>query len=119
MRSSTLLTLVLLAVPIFATTPVRVQAQATEATAESLYQEASNYPRKKLAELRAQGKRIDSDTNERISSEQRELAARHAARLAARSTLAGADFFYLGRLYDIADKGDEVIKAMRGFLAGN
>jgi len=117
MRSATFLPLVLLAAPVFAAPPVLVRAQAPEATAEALYKEASNYPGKKLAELRAQGKRLDRETNERIRGEQRELAARYAARLSARPNLAGVDFFYLGRLYDIADKGAEVVKAMRRFLA--
>jgi thiol-disulfide isomerase/thioredoxin len=117
MRSATFLTLVLLAAPVFTPTPVPVRAQQPEATAEALYNEASGYRGKKLAALRAQGKRFDSVTIERIRVEQQELAARHAARLSARPDLAGADFFYLGRLYDIADEGDEVIKAMRRFLA--
>jgi len=117
MRSLTLLMLVVLAAPAFAATPILARTQTPEATAEALYQEAGNYPRKKQMELRAQGKQIDRETNDRILREQRELAARHAARLAARPNLTGADFFHLGRLYDIADKGDEVIKAMRGFLA--
>jgi hypothetical protein len=45
------------------------------------------------------------------------LAARHATQLAARPNLAGPDFFYLRRLYDIADKGDEVVRTLRRFLA--
>ncbi|MGH9935654.1 MAG: hypothetical protein ACREAM_05360, partial [Blastocatellia bacterium] len=119
MRSSTLLMLVVLAASAFVTTPTLARTQAPEATAEALYQEAGNYPRKKQAELRAQGKQIDRETNDRILREQRELASKHAARLAARPNLAGADLFYLGRLYDIAYKGDEVIIALRGFLALN
>jgi thiol-disulfide isomerase/thioredoxin len=117
MKSSTLLTLILIATPASAMTPSLVTAQAPEASAEALYREASGYPGKKLAELRAQGKRLDSAANERIRGELRQLAARHAAQLSARANLAGIDFFYLGRLYDLADKGDEVIKAMRRFLA--
>ncbi|MGH9766882.1 MAG: TlpA family protein disulfide reductase [Blastocatellia bacterium] len=117
MRSSTFLTLMLLATTALAATPILIRAQATDETAEALYQEASNYPRKKQAELRSQGRPLDRETNDRFLREQRELAARHAARLAARPNLAGADFFFLGRLYDIADRGNEVTKAMRGFLA--
>jgi thiol-disulfide isomerase/thioredoxin len=117
MRSATFLTIVLLASPVFTLASVPVWAQQPEATAEALYKEASGYSGKKLAELRAQGKRLDSATNERVRGEQRELAGRHAVRLSARPNLAGADYFYLGRLYDIADNGVEVIKAMRRFLA--
>ena len=117
MKSSTLLTLILIVTPAFAMTPSLVRAQAPEASAQALYRESSGYPGKKLAELRAQGKRLDSAADERIRGEQRQLAARHATQLSARPNLAGLDFFYLGRLYDLADKGDEVIKAMRRFLA--
>jgi len=115
MRSVSFLALVFF--PVFAATPTLVQAQQPEATAEALYKEANGYPAKKMAELRAQGKRIDSAANERIRVDQRELASRYAARLASRPHLTGADFFHLGRLYDLADEGDEVIKAMRRFLA--
>jgi thiol-disulfide isomerase/thioredoxin len=114
MKSSALLLLATLAI---ATTPFLVRAQAPEASAAALYSDASGYPGKKLAELKAQGKRLDNAANDRIRAEQRQLAARHAAQLAARANLAGVDFFYLGRLYDVADKGEEVIKAMRRFLA--
>ncbi|MGH9751743.1 MAG: redoxin domain-containing protein [Blastocatellia bacterium] len=117
MKSSTLLTLVLLAVPVFAATPSLLRAQSTEASAEALYKEAADYPSKKRAELRAQGKRLDRVANERIRGEQRQLAARLSALLAARSNLAGVDFYYLGRLHDLADKSDDVMKAMRRFLA--
>ncbi len=97
--------------------PRSVLAQAAQATASALYQEVSNYPRQKQAELRRQGKPIDRETSDRLYREQRELAARYAAQLAALPDLSGADYFFLGRLYDIADKGAEVIKAMRRFLA--
>lgn len=114
MKSSTLL---LLATLTIATAPSLVRAQSPEASAAALYAEASGYSGKKLAELRAQGKRPDNAVNERIRAEQRQLAARHATQLAARSNLTGVDFFYLGRLYDVAEKGDDVINAMRRFLA--
>ena len=114
MISGTIMTLMLLVAPAFAASPT---AQTQEATAEALYKDANGYLGKKLAELRAQGARLDRDANERIHREQRELAARHSTLLAARPGLAGADFFYLGRLYDLADKPDEVIKAMRRFLS--
>jgi thiol-disulfide isomerase/thioredoxin len=108
--------LLLLATLTIAMTPSLVQAQAPEAPAAALYSETSAYPGKKLAELRAQGKRPDNAANEKIRAEQRQLATRYAAQLAARANLAGIDFFYLGRLYDVADKGEDVIKAMRRFL---
>lgn len=114
-KSSVLVTLVLLAA-IAASSALRpTLAQASQAAA--LYQEVSNYPRQKQAELRAQGKQVDRETNDRLLREQRELAARYAAQLAARLDLTAADYFFLGRLYDIADKGDEVVKTMRRFLA--
>lgn len=100
--------------------PFHSSAQSTQtaqSNASALFQEVYNYPRQKQTELRAQGKRIDREMNDKLTQEQRELAARYAKQLAARTDLAGADFFYLGRLYDLADKGDEAAKSMRQFLA--
>ncbi|HEY1404433.1 MAG TPA: redoxin domain-containing protein, partial [Pyrinomonadaceae bacterium] len=49
--------------------------------------------------------------------QQRDLAARHAARLVARGNLAGADHYYLGLLYNLAGKSAEAIEPLRRFLA--
>ncbi|MFL6253521.1 MAG: TlpA family protein disulfide reductase [Pyrinomonadaceae bacterium] len=95
-------------------TPTQVQDESPAA----LYKTVEDYPRVQLAEMRAQGKSISRGGMELFESEQRELAARYAAKLAARTGLAGLDLFYLGALYNLAGKKKETLDAMRRFLAG-
>jgi hypothetical protein len=67
--------------------------------------------------MRARGKMPDRDDMEDIERGQKELAARSAAKLAARTDLKGLDLFYLGALYNYAEKKKEALDAMRRFLA--
>ena len=83
----------------------------------ALYRGVEDYPRERRAEMRSQGKMPDREDFEKIEREQRELASRSAAKLAARTDLAGLDLFYLGAIYNRADKKKESLDAMRRFLA--
>ena len=110
----------LLALLILAAPPVRGAAPAAPAQDESaaaLYKAVEDYTRDQRAEMRAQGKTPDRDDMERLERERRELAARSAAKLAARPGLAGLDLFYLGALYNIAGKKKETLEVMRRYLA--
>jgi thiol-disulfide isomerase/thioredoxin/sugar phosphate isomerase/epimerase len=86
-------------------------------SAAALYKTVEDYPRVQFAEMRAQGKSIGRGAMEMFEGEQRELAARYAAKLAARTGLAGLDLFYLGALYNLAGKKKETLDVMRRFLA--
>ena len=86
-------------------------------SAPELFRAVDTYPQRRREELRAQGKRIDRETGERIAREQRELAARSAAQLAARPARAADDLYYLGLLYNYADRRDDAIGALRRFIA--
>jgi thiol-disulfide isomerase/thioredoxin len=111
-----LLTLLTLAVP---TTLVRgaAPAGAQDESAAALYKAVESYPREQRAEMRAQGKPPSREEMEKIDREQRELAGRSAAKLAARTGLAGLDLFYLGALYNMAGKKKETLETMRRYLA--
>ncbi|MBA3440441.1 MAG: TlpA family protein disulfide reductase [Pyrinomonadaceae bacterium] len=129
MRSLILWTLVLWTMSVngFASAEVRAQTNSAPAspatavsqasTAAALYQEAFSYTRKRFDELARSGAPFDPKLAEKIETEQRELAARHAAQLAARSGLANSDLYYLGLLYSLAGQSDEVITTMRRYLA--
>ena len=97
----------------------RGSAQEVPGSAESaaLFKEVDQYPQQKREELRAQGKRVTPEMNEKIEREQRELAARNAAKIAARANLAAGDLYFLGMLYNYADKRDDALAALRRFLA--
>jgi thiol-disulfide isomerase/thioredoxin len=92
-------------------------ARGQDESAVALYKAVEEYPREQFAEMRAQGKPPGRDAMELFEREQRELAARYAAKLTARPGLAGLDLFYLGALYNLAGKKKETLEAMRRFLA--
>jgi thiol-disulfide isomerase/thioredoxin len=48
--------------------------------------------------------------------EQKELAARYAALLAARATLAGEDFYYLGMLYNTSANEERTVETLKRYL---
>lgn len=88
-----------------------------EESAAALYKTVEEYPREQIAQVRAQGRSPGRDALETFEREQRELAARYAAKLAARPGLAGLDLYYLGLLYGVAGKKRETLDAMQRFLA--
>jgi thiol-disulfide isomerase/thioredoxin len=86
-------------------------------SAQALYEEADNYIAKKYEEFNRKKTPFDPALETATRQEQKDLAARNAAQLAARSSLAGDDLYYLGRLYHFADNSDGALKALRRFLA--
>jgi thiol-disulfide isomerase/thioredoxin len=100
-----------------AVAPASGSARQAVKSASELFKAVDTYPQRRRDELRAQGQRIDRETGERIAREQHELAARSAAQLAARNDLAAADLYYLGLLYNYADRRDDALDALHRFIA--
>ena len=94
-----------------------VGVAAQDESPEALYRAIEGYPAEQRAEMRVKGKIPDRDDMEKIEREQKELASRSAAKLAARTDLKGMDLFYLGAIYNFAEKKKEALDAMRRFLA--
>lgn len=95
------------------------EATGAEAEARSLYEEAANYARLKFEEFARTGVPYDEALKERTLREQRELASKNAARLAARGALRGQELYYLGMLYSLSDKAESALDAMRRFLVAS
>jgi thiol-disulfide isomerase/thioredoxin len=87
--------------------------------AQSLYEEANNYITKKYEDFNRDKISFDPKLEAATRQEQKDLAARHAATLAARASLAGNDFYYQGLLYHLADNSDGALASLRQFLATN
>jgi len=87
-------------------------------SASQLFEEVNNYARKKFAALEKQNAPYDAQLKLKIEQEQRELAAKYAGILTARS-LSGTDVYYLGLLYNLAGKPDGAFEAMQRFLNQN
>lgn len=86
--------------------------------AAQLFDEADNYSKKKFEEFEKLKMPFDKQLQEKINQEQRDLAARHAATVAARKS-AGNDVYYLGMLYNLARSFDSALETMRRFLNEN
>ncbi|HEX8736631.1 MAG TPA: redoxin domain-containing protein [Pyrinomonadaceae bacterium] len=101
----------------------RVGAQPSDSIPESeastpkaMYDEANAYSKKKFDEF--QQKKIPySDTlYQQTLQEQKQLAARYAASILARTALAGDDFYYLGMLHWLALNSDGASEALKKFF---
>ena len=97
-----------------ARTPDADQAKS----AAQLFDEADNYARRKFAAFEKLKMPYDDQLKQKIEREQRDIAARYAAALAARK-LNAKDFYYLGMLYNLAGKFDGAFDAMQRFLNEN
>jgi thiol-disulfide isomerase/thioredoxin len=100
-----------------ATTPLPSQTPAPPIEASALYEDASKYVERKFDEFRQNRVPFSRALAAETYAGQRDLAARHAAQLAARGNLAGADHYYLGLLYNLAGKSAAAIEPLRRFLA--
>lgn len=87
-------------------------------SAQALYEEANNYITNKYEEFNRRSISFDPSLEAATRQEQKELAARHAATIAAQTPTAGDDLYYLGLLYHLADNSDGALGALRRFLAG-
>jgi len=86
--------------------------------AKLLYEEAKSYVDKTFAEFNKQQVPYDQKLEAKTRQEQKDLAAKYAAALQARKSLADEDVYYLGMLEHLAGNGDEALAAMRRYLAG-
>ncbi len=91
-------------------------AETDQRTSQALYDEANTYLEKKFAEFNKQKVAYDQKLEEKTKQEQRELAARNAAALAARRSLKDNDLYYLGMLYHLSGNSGQALDSMRRFL---
>lgn len=95
--------------PLFAQTPNR--------TITELFQEIEQFETTQRNALLSQGKRFDASAREDILNDKRSLAKKYAAEIAVRPGLEKTDFYYLGRLYMIADDDKKTFEMMKRTLA--
>jgi len=86
-------------------------------TASALYQEAADYAQNKFKVFDEKKVPFDPKLLEQTLQEQRLMAARYAALIAARPALAGEDFYFLGMLYNMADDAQGTLDALKKYLA--
>lgn len=84
--------------------------------AQALFEEADSYLARKYAEFNKQKLPYDPKLEQNTKSEQRDIAAKHAATLRARKSLKGDDVYYLGMIEHVAGNGDGALESMTIFL---
>ncbi|MEP6913831.1 MAG: TlpA disulfide reductase family protein [bacterium] len=85
--------------------------------ARVLFDEADSYTKKRFEEFNKQKLPYDQELESKTKQEQQRLAAKNAADLQARKSLAGGDVYYVGMLNHIAGNADEALEAMRRYLS--
>lgn len=86
-------------------------------SAATLYQDANSYLHRRYVEFNKQNLPYDPKLEEKVKQEQKDLAVKNAAVLAAREPLAGEDLYYLGMLHHLANNSEAALKAMRRYLS--
>jgi thiol-disulfide isomerase/thioredoxin len=92
-------------------------APAETPVAATLYAEASGYAERKFDEFKRDKVPYSTLLEAEVLQQQRELAARHVARLVARGQLKGADNYYAGLLYVLAGRPNEALPYLRAYLS--
>lgn len=101
------------------TSPKIAVPQQDTRSAQLLYEEANNYITKEYQEFNLRKAAFDPKLEAATRQEQRDLAARLAATLAARGKRDPNDFYYLGMLYHLADNSDRALESLRRFLSSS
>jgi thiol-disulfide isomerase/thioredoxin len=111
----------------FAQTPskpsadVAVAQAAAKSEAQTLYEEAEGYARRKFEEFQKNAVPYNRQLEQKTFQEQKDLALRHATRLAAqvpaRAPSNSLDLYYTGLLYVLAGKSQNALDTLRRFLS--
>lgn len=94
-----------------------VAALTKELTAEEMYTEASLYAMNKYAEYEQKKIAYSKLLHEKTQRDQKQLAAKYATVLAARTNLSTDDIYFLAMLNWTADNSDNAQETMRKYLA--
>ncbi|HEX8070052.1 MAG TPA: TlpA disulfide reductase family protein [Pyrinomonadaceae bacterium] len=89
---------------------------APTSQAARYYEDAATYARRRYAQLEQEGRAYNTNLPAQLAQEQRAVAARYAALVAAREPLDRVELLYLGQLYSLADQSEGALKTMRRWL---
>lgn len=89
---------------------------ATAPTPKEMFEEVNAYSKKKFDEFQQKKIPYSDALYRQTLQEQKQLAARYAATLLARPTLAGEDFYYLGMLHWLALNFEATEETLRKFF---
>ncbi len=103
-----------------ASTPANLAIVAlNDLSVEQMFNEANTYAKTKFAEYELKKIPYTDNLYKQTVLEQKQLAAKYAATVSARTNLVGTDFYYLGTLNWLAENGENARDAFQKFLAKN
>ncbi len=91
--------------------------QTVEKPAQSLYEEADSYKKRKYQEFNDKKIPYNDALEKQTSREQKQLAAKYALQLSTRKTLISDDLYYLGMLHWLAENAEAANETLQKFLA--
>ena len=101
-----------------ATPPANAAVVAlNDLSVEQMFNEANTYAKTKFAEYEIKKIPYTDNLYKQTILEQKQMAAKYAANISTRTSLAGADFYYLGMLNWLAENGENAAGAFQKFLA--
>ena len=89
--------------------------ESEQQSPQAMYDEANAYSKKKFDEFKQNKTPYNDALYQQTLREQKQLAARYAAVITARSALSGDDFYYLGMLHWLAENLDGTNETLRKF----
>ena len=87
-----------------------------ELSVKEMFTQATTYALNRITELEKSGQPYSATVHKKILQEQKQLAAKYASEATTRETLAGEDFYYLGRLHWLATNAVDAADAFKKFL---
>jgi len=103
-----------------ASTPVNSATIAlNDLSVEKMFNEANTYAKTKFAEYEVKKIPYTDNLYKQTFLEQKQMAAKYAATVSARTNLVGTDFYYLGMLNWLAENNENAYEAFQKFLAKN
>ncbi len=88
-----------------------------ELTVKQMFDETNTYAKTKFAEFEDKKLPFNEKLYKQTLQERKQLAAKYAAAISARSNLSGEDFYYLGMLHWIAENAEVAVENLRKFFA--
>jgi len=95
----------------------QVADKSSKLSAAELFDETNAYAKNKFNEFKEKKIPYSEKLRQQTVQEQKQLAAKNAAILLARTGLAGEDFYFLGMLHWIAENSDGADEALKKFIA--
>lgn len=105
---------VLFAVALFTT---NMLAQTGDRLVSDMFDEVEKFEAQQRTMLLSKGKKYDASSRAEVINDRKSLAKKYAEEAEKRPNLKAKDYYFLGRLFSIAENEKKTLEAMRKFIA--